>query len=205
MRHKLPVLALPAALVVLALVARAMAGAALAGLTAYRTPFAAIGAAAGAPPPPPARGPRPEVVVVLVDGLGLAPSRRMPFLGELRARGADYDARIGLPSLSLPGRAVLLTGAWQEVMGQATNFNVRPLAVDSVFSLARRAGLQTGLTGGRKAHTMFSPGVSNGVVLGEDAETASLEHYLASMRTQADAARRVLAAHPDFAFVELDA
>ncbi len=204
--RKLAAVALPVALVTLALVVRAVAGVALAAFTAYETPFAGLGASAAAGGAVPPTDPlSPQVVIVLVDGLGLAASRSMPFLDELRARGADYDTRIGLPSLSLPGRAVMATGAWQEIMGQATNFHVRPLAVESLFTVARRAGLRTGLTGGRKAHTLFSPGVTEGVVLASEPETAPFDHYLASMRTQAAAAQRVLAGHPGFALVELDA
>ena len=90
----------------------------------------------------PARPSSRQVVVVLVDGLGLAGvARACRSSNELRARGADYDCRIGEPSLSLPGRAVMLSGAWQEVNGQPTNYD--PAAA------ARRARLHGGAPAGR--------------------------------------------------------
>src|SRR5688572_9193696 len=106
--------------------------------TAYETPFAYSSAGE-----PPARALSPRVVIVLVDGLGLDASRGLPSLDALRARGADFTCAIGLPSLSLPGRAVILTGAWQEVHGQMTNYNPRPLNADHLFRLARRRRLET--------------------------------------------------------------
>ncbi len=111
------VLLLPVLLVLAGLEARRVAAGALRGFTHYQTPF-------GLPPVDALTGDPSsrQVVLVLVDGLALRGSRGLPFLGELRARGADYDCRVGEPSLSLPGRAVMLSGAWQEVNGQPTNY-----------------------------------------------------------------------------------
>ena len=118
------VLLIPVLLVMAGLGARRIGARALRAFIHYETPFAVppVEARTG---PPLAR----QVVLVLVDGLGLEGARSLPFLGELRARGADYDCRIGEPSLSLPGRAVMLSGAWQEVNGQPTNYDPRPLRV----------------------------------------------------------------------------
>jgi len=138
---------MPVALVALSLGARALAGRAWTAFTQYRTPFA-LRSAAGPPTRPLAR----QVVIVLVDGLAYNASRAMPFLNELRARGADLECRVGLPSLSLPGRAVLMTGAWPEVHGQTTNFSPRPLPVEHLFLTARRRGLRTALAAGANPH-----------------------------------------------------
>src|SRR5918994_1370985 len=134
---------LPVALVGLGFCARGLAHSAWNALTGYQTPFALHA--------PEARATEPlvrQVVVVLVDGLAYHASRSMPFLNELRTRGADLECRIGLPSLSLPGREVLMSGAWQEIHGQATNFNPRPLPVEHLFLTARRRGLGTALAAG---------------------------------------------------------
>ncbi len=63
------------------------------------------------------------------------------------ARGTDGVSRVGLPSLSNLGRAVLATGAWQEVNGVTNNTRYELVAVDSLFSLARSSGLKTAIAG----------------------------------------------------------
>jgi arylsulfatase A-like enzyme len=201
MREKAATLLLPAALVALGLFTRGLAAGAFSAFTRYETPFAV---AAGAGEPPVRLS--PQVVVVLIDGLGLKPSRGLAFLDELRARGADYACRIGLPSLSLPGRAVMLTGAWQEVHGQATNYNPRPLKVGHVFQTARLAGRTTALAAGKNAHTLFEPWVTYAAVYPEEPESAAFEQYAAAQRRQGDAALALLRdRHPDFAYLELHA
>ena len=42
----------------------------------------------------------------------------------------------------------MLSGAWQEVNGQPTNYDPRPLRVEHAFTVARRQGLATALAGG---------------------------------------------------------
>ena len=131
---------------------------------------------------------------MLVDGLAYHASRAMPFLNELRARGADYDCRIGLPSLSLPGRSVLMSGAWQEVHGQATNFNARPLPVEHLFLTARRRGLVTALAAGSDPQTLFTPYVMERVVyprVPKD-ETARLDRLHAELLWMGEETRALL-------------
>ena len=155
---KLLTASLPLALLGLGLFAGRLADKAWVAFLQYDSPFAFEGR--GLRPLPP----RVErVVLVLVDGLGLGPSAKLPFLNELRARGGDADLRIGLPSLSYPGRAVMLAGAWQEIHGQTTNKNPRPLRAEHVFSQARKQGLPTALAAGANALTLFSPHVDDKV------------------------------------------
>jgi 2,3-bisphosphoglycerate-independent phosphoglycerate mutase len=194
------VLLIPAALFALGLLARGAAGRAFAAFTGYRPPFRF----APVPQHPlPALGER--VVLVLMDGLGVAVSRGMPFLNELRARGASYECRGGLPSLSMPARAVLMTGAWQEIHGQATNYDARPLAVEHLFRLARAHGRSTGLAAGAKTQTLFAPDVLHAAVYPEEPETAPMDHYEAALRRDLDASIALLGgARPAFAQVELN-
>lgn len=77
------------------------------------------------------------VTVLLVDGLRLDASRRMPTLNALRVRGASIDATVGTPSFSRPGRATLVVGAPPSVHGVTTNRQKRPIALDN---LIRRVG-----------------------------------------------------------------
>jgi hypothetical protein len=92
MNSRLLRVALPLSLVSLGLLAQAAAARAFRGFVGYRSPFvfANPGAAAG-----PAHS--ESVVVVLLDGLGLDASRELPFLNQLRARGADFACGVGVP------------------------------------------------------------------------------------------------------------
>jgi 2,3-bisphosphoglycerate-independent phosphoglycerate mutase len=194
---------LPVLLVLSGLAARRIGARALRAFIHYETPFAQppVDGAAG---PPLSR----QVVLVLLDGLGREAARNLPFLGSLRARGADYDCRIGEPSLSLPGRAVMLSGAWQDVNGQTTNYDPRPLRVEHAFTVARRRGLATGLAAGANGLRLFEPAISRPVVFGKDPETAPFATYEAAQRRQADdggALLRELRGQPALVMIELHA
>jgi len=197
------VLLIPALLVLAGLAARGIGARALRAFIHYETPFALppVEARTG---PPLAR----QVVLVLVDGLGLDGARSLPFLGELRARGADYDCRIGEPSLSLPGRAVMLSGAWQEVNGQPTNYDPRPLRVEHAFTVARRHGLATALAAGTGGIKLFAPALSRSVAYADDPLSAPFAAYEAGQRRQAEAAGDLiegLRGQPALVMVELHA
>jgi hypothetical protein len=142
--------------------------------------------------------------MVLIDGLGVQASRRLPVLDALRARGADFDCRIGLPSLSLPARAVLMTGAWQEIHGQSTNYNPRRLSLEHVPLLARGRGLVTAMAAGDDTLSLFAPHVAHSVAYPEDPESAPFERYEATRRRQIAAARALLdESRPDLAVLEV--
>jgi hypothetical protein len=195
------VLLLPVLLVLSGLAARRIGARALRTFIHYETPFAQppVDGTTGAPR-------SRQVVLVLVDGLGREGARNLPFLASLRARGADYDCRIGEPSLSLPGRAVMLSGAWQEVNGQPTNYDPRPLRVEHAFTVARRRGLATGLAAGANGLRLFEPAISRPVVYGKDPETAPFATYEAAQRRQAEnggALLRELRGQPALVMIEL--
>src|SRR5512135_1972469 len=57
--------------------------------------------------------PLSRVVLVVVDGLRTDAIEKMPCVSALKARSAFYVVKTGQPSLSLPGSAVIATGAWQ--------------------------------------------------------------------------------------------
>lgn len=88
-----------------------------------------------------------RVIIVVIDGLRLDTSREMPFLSQLRERGAQRVIRAGQPSFSLPGWTVIGTGAWQETSGITSNFVERRVEIDTIFAAAQRAGLSTGAVG----------------------------------------------------------
>jgi hypothetical protein len=188
-RRGLLFLLLPIGLLALGLFGRVVAEQAWHSFTTYQTPFAFRN--------PDARTTAPlvdQVVVVLVDGLAYHASRAMPFLNELRRQGADADCRVGLPSLSLPGRAVLMTGAWQEIHGQATNFNPRPVPVEHLFQTARRKGLRTALAAGSGPQTLFEPWIDERVVYSrlDAADSHDLVKLEAELRWMGEATRGLL-------------
>jgi hypothetical protein len=89
-----------------------------------------------------------RVVLVLVDGLRLDASQKMPRLNELRQRGADLSVRVGQPSLSYPSWTVIVSGVWQEVSGVTTNWYEGEVRVDTIFKAARDAGMPAVVVGG---------------------------------------------------------
>ncbi len=88
-----------------------------------------------------------RVVLIILDGVRLDASREMPRLQELAGRGASGVVRTGVPSLSHPSRAVIVTGAWQEVNGVTNNSLFEPPPVDSLFSAAKRTGVPVAVAG----------------------------------------------------------
>ncbi len=120
---------------------------------AYRSPLAQR-------PPEPGAAPEIQrlarrVVIVLVDALRYDTSRQievMPFLHELRGRGAQAMMTSRPPSFSAPAWTVLLTGAWADINdGQPFNppddWSVRPFTQDDLFAAAERAGLKAAVSG----------------------------------------------------------
>ncbi|MCL4423860.1 MAG: alkaline phosphatase family protein [Firmicutes bacterium] len=86
-----------------------------------------------------------RVVLVVVDGLREDTSYQMPFLNELRQKGISGSSRDGQPSYSKPGYAVISSGAWQETTGVTMNTHQGPLQVETMFQVARKAGLKTAM------------------------------------------------------------
>jgi len=80
------------------------------------------------------------VTLLLVDGLRLDASRRMPTLNALRVRGAAIDAVVGTPSFSRPGRATIAVGAPPAIHGVTTNRQKRVIPLDNVIRRVGAAG-----------------------------------------------------------------
>ncbi len=74
-----------------------------------------------------------RLLLVVVDGLRLDASRRMPGLNRFRAIGADLVASASVPSYSRPARATLMTGAPPEIHGATTNRHRTPVTLDNLF------------------------------------------------------------------------
>jgi hypothetical protein len=90
-----------------------------------------------------APGPATRVVWVLVDGLRLDASRRMPVLNGLRAQGQDVSARAEFPTFSGPNFVAQASGIEPAASGVLSNGFSGEVELDSVFRRAREAGLRT--------------------------------------------------------------
>ena len=91
---------------------------------------------------------------VLIDALRDDTSHKaevMPFLNELRGRGAWATMHSRPPSYSEPGYTVLFTGAWPDLSdGPTINLDYAEIPTwtqDDLFSAAHRAGLKTAVSG----------------------------------------------------------
>jgi hypothetical protein len=139
------------ALLVMAAVAYFWATGLMTSLYAYRSPLHSSPPAPGQPVGQPDTR---RVVFVLIDALRNDTSRNlqvMPFLNELRQRGAQATMHSRPPSYSEPGYTVLLTGAWPDVSdGPTINLDYAQIPTftqDDLFSAAHRAGLKTAVSG----------------------------------------------------------
>jgi hypothetical protein len=82
-----------------------------------------------------------RVVLVIVDGLGIDESG-LPYLDELRRRGAAAIARVPYPTISRPNYVTILTGVPPRDSGVRANRVVAPVAVDTMMDRVRAAGLR---------------------------------------------------------------
>lgn len=91
----------------------------------------------------PARGPAERVVWVLVDGLRLDASRKMPALNAMRSQGTDVLAKSEFPTFSGPNFVAQASGIEPAASGVLSNGYPGEVALDSVFRRAKLAGLRT--------------------------------------------------------------
>jgi hypothetical protein len=82
-----------------------------------------------------------RVILVVIDGLGEAESH-LPFLDELRARGATMTARTSYPSISRPNYVTILTGVPPRDSGIRTNSVREPPRVDTIMDRVHAAHLR---------------------------------------------------------------
>jgi len=86
------------------------------------------------------RRPRHSVLVV-IDGLGHDAAKTMGAIALLRERGQCRKTAVGVPSMSRPVYATISTGLEQDRTGARGNDDESPLFAESVWDLARAAGL----------------------------------------------------------------
>ena len=82
-----------------------------------------------------------RVVLIVIDGLG-ADESGLPFLDELRARGAATSARVPYPTISRPNYVTIVAGVPPADSGVRANRVRAPVGVDTVFDRVQAAGLR---------------------------------------------------------------
>jgi len=103
--------------------------------------FYSVDVADAVEPAPGLRRPRRAVVVVF-DGLGYEEAEGMRSLARLGEQGQCRRTDVGAISMSRPVYAVLSTGMEADRTGVRGNDDIRPLAAESVWEVAREAGLE---------------------------------------------------------------
>lgn len=98
------------------------------------------------PRPSRGQGPAHRVVWMLVDGLRLDASRRMPAVNRLRAEGLDFAARAEFPGFSGPNFVAQASGIEPTAAGVLTNRYPKEVRLDSIFRRASLANLRTALS-----------------------------------------------------------
>ncbi len=113
------------------------------GVVDYESPYV------GLPLPQAANGSQmaSTTVLVIVDGLGDAASRRMTGLDRLRQYGTDLTLRAPQPSLSYPNWTTLLSGAPPSVSGVTTNWFEGAVPAETLLDSAVRAGASSVVVG----------------------------------------------------------
>lgn len=100
------------------------------------------------------------VTILLVDGLRLDASRRMPVLNALRVRGASIEATVGTPSFSRPGRATIVVGAPPAIHGVTTNRQKRAIPLDSLIRRVGDAGGTCRIAGSKIWSSLFGEDIA---------------------------------------------
>lgn len=101
-----------------------------------------------------------SVTILLVDGLRLDASRRMPTLNALRVRGAAIDATVGTPSFSRPGRATIAVGAPPAIHGVTTNRQKRNIPLDNLIRRVGAAGGTCRIAGSKIWSGLFAEDIA---------------------------------------------
>ncbi len=147
-----------------------------------------------------------RVLLVVVDGLGVEASKRMPGLNGLRAVGADLVAVAGLPSYSRPGRASLVTGAPPEIHGATTNRHRQTVALDNLFRGVARTQGEAAIVGSELWNSMFGPDLERALVqdAGPKDTPGAFDSVLPAIyRFEWDGLRTLLARKPRLGVLDL--
>lgn len=127
-------------------------------------------------PTPTLASERPRhAVLIVADGLGLAPARGMQSTARLAAAGQCRETDVGPISVSRPVYAVLSTGLDQHRTGARNNDEQSPLAAQSIWEVARDAGLEVaGVSDVFWWQQLFPRGFDRYITLPDDADSFAI-------------------------------
>lgn len=107
-----------------------------------------------------------RLVLVIVDRLEFRDFEAMHSVRDIASRGVAVSLR-GSPGLaSIPASTVLMTGALPEISGVITNWFNDKVMIDSLWSSASRAGLDTAIVGDNQWKPLFGDSVTQGTYRG---------------------------------------
>lgn len=84
------------------------------------------------------------VYLIIVDGLRVDGMDYMPYVSEMASRGGYGIMEVEEPTYSRPAYARIITGASSSINGINSNFQIRRLAIPTIYDIAADRGLRTG-------------------------------------------------------------
>ena len=140
-----------------------------------------------------------SVTIVLVDGLRVDASKRMPTLNGLRARGADLVGELFTPSFSRPGRASIAVGAPPSIHGVTTNRQKRAMPLDNLIRRVAAMGGTCRVAGSQIWSGLFATDIARcgSFQLGESKEgPGAFVRQVPAVRSSQDASAAFVMAAP---------
>jgi hypothetical protein len=116
-----------------------------------------------------------RLVLVIVDGLQSQDFEAMLTVKDIAGRGVAVSLRGSRGLAHIPASTVLMTGALPEISGVITNWFSDRVMIDSLWSSAHRAGLNTVIIGDNKWKPLFGHSVTQGAYRGPDDKVSNTE------------------------------
>lgn len=116
-----------------------------------------------------------RLILVIVDGLQPQDFEAMLTVKDIAGRGVAVSLRGSRGLAHIPASTVLMTGALPEISGVITNWFSDRVMVDSLWSSAHRAGLNTVIMGDAKWKPLFGHSVTQGAYRGPDDKVSNAD------------------------------
>lgn len=125
-------------------------------------------------------GPRSQplaqrLIIVIIDGLQPQDFEAMLAVKDVAGRGVAVSLRESRGLAHVPASTVLMTGALPEISGVVTNWFSDKVIIDSLWSSAHRAGLNTVIIGDDKWKPLFGHSVTQSAYRGPDNKVSNTD------------------------------
>ena len=137
-------------------------------------------------------------VLVIVDGLTEATSRKLDGMQRLRQYGTDLTLLAPQPSLSFPNWTTLLSGAPPYVSGVTTNWFEGRVPVETLIDTAVRSSVRTVVVGPEEMKTLYGANRATGSFLRSYPTT-----FYASTQIVDQAVKLIRQVNPRLAVIQL--